>query len=226
MLIRLLVLLLISTCLLALATQRKPAPFAPDLHTETLWGAPAPTYLSGVRDDYCHAGAHSHWSDAISSDRLAEALRSDSRTDVGQTIRELIVSRRDKTGRAELVSITGSQKRVISGWEFKLIVGRALGWNVLKSSRFTISRSGSTFVFHGSGFGHGLGLCQESFAKGPVLSPIELERKLTTAKSAAEMKAAYAAAYATVRDLIRVEGENKLWQRVARRSYDVTATAR
>jgi hypothetical protein len=99
MLIRLLVLLLISTCLLALATQRKPAPFAPDLHTEILWGAPAPTYLSGVRDDYCHAGAHSHWSDAISSDRLAEALRSDSRTDVGQTIRELIVSRRDKTGK-------------------------------------------------------------------------------------------------------------------------------
>src|SRR3989440_8291989 len=30
-----------------------------------------------------------------------------------------------------------------------------------KSSRFEISRSGSNFVFRGSGFGHGLGLCQE-----------------------------------------------------------------
>jgi len=30
----------------------------------------------------------------------------------------------------------------------------------------------------------------------------------------------------TVRDLVRVEGENKLWQRVAQRSYDVSATAR
>ena len=50
---------------------------------------------------------------------------------------------------------------MINGWEFKLIVGRALGWNLLKSSRFTISRSGSAFVFRGSGFGHGLGLCQE-----------------------------------------------------------------
>ncbi|HXM36527.1 MAG TPA: hypothetical protein VN920_15135, partial [Pyrinomonadaceae bacterium] len=37
----------------------------------------------------------------------------------------------------------------------------ALGWNKLKSSRFEISRSGSDFVFRGSGFGHGLGLCQE-----------------------------------------------------------------
>lgn len=361
---------------------------------ETLWGAPAPKYLAGVRDDYCHAGANSHWTDVIPAERLAAALRSDSRTDVGETIRELIVSRRDQTGRAELVSITGRQKRSISGWEFKLIVGRALGWNVLKSSRFTISRSGSAFVFHGSGFGHGLGLCQEGahemaqrgynfrqiltkyfpgasvgpqttptntqrsthfrlssfgstepketarllsllestrstllqrlagagieanlpeveivinkttgdfvgrtgmpawaaaatrnnrielqpvsllkrrgilettlrhelvhvvvdaiggkqtprwlaeglalyvagegrqldrYAKGPALSPRDLERTLANVKSADEMKAAYAAAYITVRDLIRVHGENNLWQRVARRSYDVTATAR
>jgi stage II sporulation protein D len=359
---------------------------------ETLWGAPAPKYLSGVRDDYCHGGANSHWTDVIPPERMAAALRSDPRTDVGETIRELIVSRRDQTGRAAVVSITGRQKRVISGWEFKLIVGRALGWNVLKSSRFTISRSGSAFVFQGTGFGHGLGLCQEGahqmaqrgynfrqilakyfpganvgpqismtsrrsshfrlrmqntdtheaermlrllesarsslvqrlsgtgieadlpeveviinrttgdfvgrtgmpswaaaathnnrielqpvsvlkqrgilettlrhelvhvvidsvggkqtprwltegfalyiagegkllerYAKGPTLSPNDLERKLVTAKSADEMKAAYAAAYKTVRDLIRVEGENKLWQRVAQRSYDVTATAR
>jgi stage II sporulation protein D len=361
---------------------------------KTLWGAPAPTHLSGVRDDYCHAGANSHWTDVIPAERLATALRSDPRTDVGETIRELIVSRRDQTGRAELVSITGRQKRSISGWEFKLIVGRALGWNVLKSSRFTVSRSGSAFVFHGSGFGHGLGLCQEGahemaqrgynfrqiltkyfpgasvgprttqtytqtssgfrfvssertdpketapllsvlvssrnvlerrlsaaglefqfpeveivinkttgdfvgrtgmpawaaaatrnnrielqpvsllkqrgilettlrhelvhvlvdtiggkqtprwlaeglalyvagegrqlerYAKGPALSPQDLERKLANAKSADEMKAAYAAAYITVRDLIRLHGENNLWQRVARRSYDVTATAR
>src|SRR2546421_7389105 len=30
-----------------------------------------------------------------------------------------------------------------------------------KSSRFEVTRSGSNFVFRGSGFGHGLGLCQE-----------------------------------------------------------------
>jgi SpoIID/LytB domain protein len=128
---------------------------------KTLWGANAPKYLSGVRDDYCDSGGHSHWTDVIPGDRLAHALRSDPRTDVGETIRELSVAREDQTGRAELISIVGDRKRVINGWEFKLIVGRSLGWNVLKSSRFTISRSGSAFVFRGSGFGHGLGLCQE-----------------------------------------------------------------
>src|SRR5262249_48853229 len=95
------------------------------------------------------------------ADRMLKALRSDPRTNVGETIRDISVSRYDETGRAELVSIAGDQKRNINGWEFKLIVGRALGWNLLKSSRFTISRSGSAFVFRGSGFGHGLGLCQE-----------------------------------------------------------------
>jgi hypothetical protein len=42
-----------------------------------------------------------------------------------------------------------------------MIVGRALGWNVLKSSRFDVTRRGSSFFFRGSGFGHGLGLCQQ-----------------------------------------------------------------
>ncbi len=127
----------------------------------TLWGTNAPPYLQGVRDDFCNSEAHSRWTDTIAADRMAKALRSDSRTDVGQTIRDVSVARYDGTGRAELVSITGDLRRVVNGWDFKLIVGRTLGWNVLKSSRFTVSRSGSAFVFRGSGFGHGLGLCQE-----------------------------------------------------------------
>lgn len=128
---------------------------------KSLWGADAPEYLRGVSDSYCNSGSHYRWTDTIAADRLASALRSDSRTDVGQTIRGLTVTKYDETGRAETISIAGNQTREISGWDFKLIVGRALGWNVLKSSRFTILRAGSQFVFRGGGFGHGLGLCQE-----------------------------------------------------------------
>ena len=58
------------------------------------------------------------------------------------------------------------------------------------------------------------------------MAPKELEQKLANPKTAAEMKQAYAAAYRTVRELIRVEGENKLWKRVAQRSYDVSASLR
>ena len=130
-------------------------------NVKTLWGAEAPPYLRGVRDNYCNSGSHYRWTDVISVAKLATALRSDSRTDVGQTIRQLSVAKYDSGGRAEKMTISGDRSRTISGWEFKLIVGRALGWNVLKSSRFSVSRSGSQFVFRGGGFGHGLGLCQE-----------------------------------------------------------------
>ena len=126
-----------------------------------LWGVNAPAYLRGVRDDYCSSGPHYRWTDVIPAGKLMAALRSDPRTDVGERIRNLSIAKYDDTGRAELISIAGDRTRAISGWEFKLIAGRALGWNVLKSSRFKVSRVGSQFVFRGSGFGHGLGLCQE-----------------------------------------------------------------
>ena len=87
--------------------------------------------------------------------------RADPRTNVGERLLEVRVLRTDASGRAELIAIEGDRRLTVKGWDFKIIVGRALGWNLLKSSRFTVARSGSNFVFRGSGFGHGLGLCQE-----------------------------------------------------------------
>jgi len=127
----------------------------------TLWGTPPESYLSGARDEFCESGPHAHWLDQISKTDLLRALQADSRTDVGHRLDQVVVSRRDDTGRAEFITIEGEQRKVVRGWDFKIIVGRTLGWNVLKSSRFSVSRTGSNFVFRGSGFGHGLGLCQE-----------------------------------------------------------------
>lgn len=127
---------------------------------ESLWGAPGPSYLRGVRDDYCATMPNRDWTDEIPAAKLARALASDPLTDAGKTIHDIVVTRKDPTGRAQLISIEGERRRQVRGWDFKLIVGRALGWNLLKSSRFSVERRGSVFVFHGSGFGHGLGLCQ------------------------------------------------------------------
>ena len=96
----------------------------------------------------------------IPSAQLLRALRADARSDVGSRLDAVRVARRDQTGRAEVVSLEGERRRVLSGWDFKIIVGRTLGWSVLKSSRFEVARAGSAYVFRGSGFGHGLGLCQ------------------------------------------------------------------
>jgi hypothetical protein len=52
-------------------------------------------------------------------------------------------------------------------------------------------------------------------------SAANVEQALAAAKSAADMKSAYAAAYHLVRELIYREGENKVWKRLADRSYSV-----
>ncbi|MEK6282728.1 MAG: SpoIID/LytB domain-containing protein [Acidobacteriota bacterium] len=126
-----------------------------------LWGGSSPPYLRGVRDEYCTNEPHRSWTDVISQEQMLTALQSDQRTNVGGRLHNVTVLRRDQSDRAELIAIEGDRRMTISGWEFKIVVGRALGWNKLKSSRFEIVRSGSNFVFRGRGFGHGLGLCQE-----------------------------------------------------------------
>jgi stage II sporulation protein D len=126
-----------------------------------LWGGTPAFYLRGVHDEYCDAGPHAKWTDTISRADLLRALQTDSRTDVGNRLDQVLVSRRDETGRAEFIALDGEHHKIVRGWDFKIIVGRALGWTVLKSSRFEVARSGSNFIFRGRGFGHGLGLCQE-----------------------------------------------------------------
>ncbi len=128
---------------------------------QTLWGERPASYLNGVVDDFCTTTPRRHWTDLISSARLLKALAGDPRTNVGRRLDSVTVTRNDQSGRAEWVTIQGEQRRRVRGWDFKIVVGRALGWNLLKSSRFTISRSGDDYVFRGNGFGHGLGLCQE-----------------------------------------------------------------
>ncbi|MGH9753631.1 MAG: SpoIID/LytB domain-containing protein, partial [Blastocatellia bacterium] len=128
---------------------------------ETLWGAPAPSYLRGVRDDFCATMPHRRWTQKIPANQLAKALQSDERTNVGARLVSIRAARRDATGRVEALIIEGDRRRLVRGWDFKIIVGRALGWQMIKSSRFEVSRAGDDFIFRGSGFGHGLGFCQE-----------------------------------------------------------------
>ena len=48
-----------------------------------------------------------------------------------------------------------------------------------------------------------------------------IEQAIVAAKSADDMKTAYAAAYHLVQELINREGENKVWKRLADRSYSI-----
>jgi stage II sporulation protein D len=130
-----------------------------DIHA--LWGEPArEPFERGVADEYCAALPATRWTDAIPARDLLNALRADPRSDVGSHLDAISVVKRDATGRAELISVEGERRKILRGWDFKIIVGRTLGWSVVKSSRFAVERAGASFIFRGTGFGHGLGLCQ------------------------------------------------------------------
>jgi hypothetical protein len=53
-----------------------------------------------------------------------------------------------------------------------------------------------------------------------------IEQKLASARTSTEMQTAYAAAFRIVSELIRIEGENKVWKRVAERNYSVSSVLR
>lgn len=45
--------------------------------------------------------------------------------------------------------------------EFRLAIGRKLGWNLIFSPWFDFTDMGDSYEFKGRGFGHGVGLCEE-----------------------------------------------------------------
>jgi stage II sporulation protein D len=57
-------------------------------------------------------------------------------------------------------SAKGGRKGSISASAFLSRTGKSLGWARLKSNCFTVEKKGGTWIFHGRGFGHGVGLCQ------------------------------------------------------------------
>jgi stage II sporulation protein D len=48
--------------------------------------------------------------------------------------------------------------------QFRLMIGRSLGWDRLRSDLYEVRANGDTFVFQGSGSGHGVGMCQSGAA--------------------------------------------------------------
>jgi stage II sporulation protein D len=73
----------------------------------------------------------------------------------------LTVEKRGESGRAVTLLLDAGE---VSAEAFRLAVGQALGWNRIPSTWFEVSQQGDRFLFHGRGYGHGVGLCQKGSA--------------------------------------------------------------
>src|SRR5208283_3903146 len=103
----------------------------------------------------CTASGAREWSANLSLADLTAALGAAGLARPGWT--NLTVARRGESGRAVTLHIDSTE---ISAEDFRLAVGRALGWNRILSTWFEVERQGDRFLFHGRGSGHGVGLCQ------------------------------------------------------------------
>ncbi|WP_058186276.1 SpoIID/LytB domain-containing protein [Terracidiphilus gabretensis] len=126
-----------------------------------VWGAKGDVapWLVGRADPYCTAHGVREWSTTLTLEDLTRALADGGLVAPGW--KTLAVAKRDKSGRAMTLMVGGTS---VSAEDFRLAVGRTLGWNRIPSTWFEVSRSGDGLLFHGRGTGHGVGLCQAGAA--------------------------------------------------------------
>jgi stage II sporulation protein D len=130
---------------------------------DAVWGGRPVPYLITRQDDL-EPAVHRHWRWTVTAAELRKALAGDTRTNVGERLMNLAVTARDESGRAHEVTIDGASQKVVRGEDLRTAVTRALGARTLQSTRFSVQRTGTSYVFEGTGFGHGVGLCQTGAA--------------------------------------------------------------
>jgi stage II sporulation protein D len=97
------------------------------------------------------------WRVETSRQELEEILREKSGFDFG-SLREIIPLHRGPSGRISRLKIVGSKRSMVVGKELE--IRRWLSRSHLYSSAFIVRTERERFIFHGAGWGHGVGLCQ------------------------------------------------------------------
>ncbi len=141
---------------------------------ENVWGS-ALAYLKCVDCQYCLTSSSSSalWDQKLSLTEIEERLRTAGHKLSGLTdIRPGAQNSRGRLKQVVLVATRGGLS--LSGDQFR----KAIGYGVIKSTRFTVKVAQGEAVFSGIGNGHGVGLCQwgakqrslDGFGYGEILS--------------------------------------------------------
>jgi stage II sporulation protein D len=123
-----------------------------------IWPGLGASYLVRHPDPFCQRAGGGSWQWRISPKLVSDVL---GRAQLhGPAVLEHIsISQRTASGRVRELLLTGDGESVrISASTFRFAMGRAMGWNSIRSDRYTIADHG--LLLQGSGSGHGVGLCQ------------------------------------------------------------------
>ncbi|MHB8108929.1 MAG: SpoIID/LytB domain-containing protein [Syntrophorhabdaceae bacterium] len=133
---------------------------SPDVYCNTQDEELLAEFLPGFDRETSH---FFRWTVEYSREELESIIRQKSGIDFG-TLSDLIPLQRGASGRINRLKITGSKQSMIIGKELE--IRRWLSSTHLYSSAFVISvkrftdGTAESFIFHGAGWGHGVGLCQ------------------------------------------------------------------
>lgn len=130
----------------------------PDVYCN-LTGSDTPSYLS-------YAKKYFRWQVTYQRPQLEAILRKQTGENFGSLV-DLVPLRRGVSGRIIELEVVGTKKRFVIRHE--LAIRQALAQNTLFSSCFYVSKKGGrslpdSFVLHGAGWGHGVGMCQAGAA--------------------------------------------------------------
>ena len=118
--------------------------------TEVWPGATDHPYLPSVEDDV-HDG-EVPWVVEIPLARIEQVLR---RAGFEGRLKDVSVERRSPSQRVATLTLRGMRPDTIAGDDFRA----AIGARELRSTAFTMERSGRAVRFTGRGYGHGVGMC-------------------------------------------------------------------
>lgn len=123
--------------------------------SENVWGSALP-YLKGVECQYCQTSPSATlWEQKLSLDEIEERLRTAGYKISGLTgIKSGPLNSRGRLKQVVIVAAKGGFS--LTGDQFR----KAVGYSVIKSTRFTVKVADGEARFTGSGNGHGVGLCQ------------------------------------------------------------------
>jgi stage II sporulation protein D (peptidoglycan lytic transglycosylase) len=130
--------------------------------SEELTGQPAPSYLQGVPDldssgrAYCSGAPYFRWKNSVTVDAMARIV------DIpAAQLTSITIADRWPDGRVKkVVAASPTMTVTLDGREFYSRALSVLGYKVIPSSLFDISRDGQQFDLVGHGVGHGVGMCQ------------------------------------------------------------------
>ena len=126
----------------------------------TVWRGDNLPYLQGLPDRYCVREGSAPWRAEVTLPDLRHALNRHETTRIGRRLDNLEVTQEDAAGRVVRVTLHGARTVTVRGEQLRSAINAGLEAHTIRSTRFTVRRSGRTVLFEGRGLGHGVGLCQ------------------------------------------------------------------